>query len=39
MYKEELALNNLQYVIYHKTKLNQIINIFNIYVESGTGIK
>ena len=30
MYKEELALNNLQGLIYHKTKLNQIM--YDIYV-------
>ena len=26
MYKEDLALNNLQWLIYHKTNPNQIIN-------------
>ena len=28
MYKEDLALNNLQWLICHKTKLNQIIYIY-----------
>ena len=32
MYKEDLALNNLQWLICHKTQPNQIIYIFNIYV-------
>ena len=32
MYKEDFASINLQWVIYHKTKPNQIIYIFNIYV-------
>ena len=27
MYKEDLALNNLQWLVCHKTKLNQIVNI------------
>ena len=27
MYKEDLALNNLQWLIYHKTQPNQIIYI------------
>ena len=27
MYKEDLALNNLQWLICHKTKPNQIIDI------------
>ena len=27
MYKEDLALNNLQWLIYHKTQLNQILYI------------
>ena len=31
MYKDDLALNNLQWLICHKTKPNQIIYIFNIY--------
>ena len=33
MYKEDLALNNLQWSIYHKTQLNQTKSyIFNVYV-------
>ena len=40
MYKEDLALNNAQWLIYHKTKPNQTkSNVFNIYVEGGFGIK
>ena len=27
MYKEDLALNNLQWLIYHQTKPNQIVYI------------
>ena len=30
MYKEDLALNNVQWLICHKTKPTQ--NIFNVYV-------
>ena len=30
MYKEELALNNLEWLICHKTQPNQIIYIFNV---------
>ena len=30
MYKEDLALNNLQWLICHKSQPNQIIYIFNI---------
>ena len=32
MYKEDLALNNLRWLVYHKTQPNQIIYIYNIYV-------
>ena len=28
MYKEDLALNNLQWLIYHKTQPNQIIYMY-----------
>ena len=31
MYTEDWALNNLQWLIYHKTKPNQIY-IFNVFV-------
>ena len=37
MYKEDLALNNPEWFICHKTQLNQII--FNIYVLTGFSIK
>ena len=37
VYKKDLALNNLQWLIYHKTQNNQII--FNIYVSRGFSIK
>ena len=33
MYKEDLALNNLQRLICHKTQLNQIIYIEYIYIK------
>ena len=40
MYKEDLALNNLQWLICHKTKANQTKSyIFNIYVLRGFGIE
>ena len=32
MYKEDLALNNLQRLIYHKTQQNQILYILYIYI-------
>ena len=33
MYKEDLALNNLQWLIYHKTKPNQTKSyVFDMYV-------
>ena len=32
MYKEDLTLNNLQWLICHKTEPNQIIYIWYIYV-------
>ena len=32
MYKDDLALNNLQWLMCHKTQPNQIIYISNIYV-------
>ena len=31
MYKKDLALNNLKWLIYHKTKPNQIIYIQYMY--------
>ena len=37
MYKEDLALNDLQWLIFHKNQPNQII--FNIYVSREFGIK
>ena len=39
MYEEDLALNNLQWLICHKTQPNQIINIQYIYIKIGFGIK
>ncbi len=33
MYKEDLALNNLQCLIYHKTQTNQIIYLIYMYKE------
>ena len=33
MYKEDLALNNLQWLICHKTQLNQIIYLISMYKE------
>ena len=46
MHKENLAINNLQLLICHKTLPNQkyylqngFTNIFNIYVFTGFGIK
>ena len=40
VYEPDLALNNLQWMICHKTKPNQTKSyIFNIYVERGFGIK
>ena len=33
MYKEDLALNNLQELIYHKTQPNQIIYLICMYKE------
>ena len=33
MYKEDLALNNLQWLICHKTQPNQIIYILYMYKE------
>ena len=40
MYKEDLALNNLQWLICHKTKPNQTKSyMFNIFVKGGFGIK
>ena len=39
MYKEYLALNNLQWLICYKTQPNQIIYIFNMYVSRVFGIK
>ena len=30
MYKQDLALNNLQWLIYHKTQPNQIIYIYSV---------
>ena len=38
MYKDDLALNNLQWLINHKT-LSTKSYIFNIYVERGFDIK
>ena len=38
MYKEDLALNNLQWLICHKTQQTKSY-IFNIYVYRGFGIK
>ena len=35
MAKEDLALNDQQGMIWHKTKPNQIIYLFNIYVYRG----
>ena len=32
MYTEDLALNNLEWLIGHKTQPDQIIYIYNIYV-------
>ena len=32
MYKENLALNNLQWLICHKTQLDQIIYIYLVYM-------
>ena len=32
MYKEDLTLNNLQWLMCHKTEPNQIIYIWYIYV-------
>ena len=32
MYKEDLALNNLQWLIRHKTQPNQILYILYIYI-------
>ena len=34
MYKVDLALNNLQWLICHKIKLNQIINVIYMYKEN-----
>ena len=39
MYKQIWAINNLQWLICHKTQSNQIINIFDKYVQRGFGIK
>ena len=39
MYKEDLALNNLQWLIYDKTKPNQTKSYIIIYVYWGFGIK
>ena len=39
MYKLDLALNNLQLLICHKTQPNQIIYIFDIYIQAGFGIE
>ena len=40
MLKENLTLNNLQWLICHKTKPNQTTSyIFSIYVKRGFGIK
>ena len=33
MYKEDLALNNQQWLMCHKTQPNQILYIFNMYEE------
>ena len=33
MYKKDLALNNLQLLIFHKTKPNQIIYLIYMYKE------
>ena len=33
MYKGDLALNNLKWLIRHKTQPNQILYIFNMYKE------
>ena len=38
MYEEDLALNNLQWLIYHKTQPNKSY-IFNMYVLGEFGIK
>ena len=32
MYKKDMALNNLQWLICHKTQLHQIIDIIHIYM-------
>ena len=34
MYKEDLALNNLQWLIRHKNQPNEIIYIYNICIKS-----
>ena len=39
MYKEDLALNNREWLIGHKTQPNQIKYTFNTYVQSGFDIK
>ena len=40
MYEKGLALNNLQWLIFHKTKPNQTKSyIFSIYVYKGFSIK
>ena len=38
MYQQDLALNDLQWLICHKTKPNKSY-ILNIYVSTGFGIK
>ena len=39
MYKEDLALNNLQWLIYHKTQPNQIMYIWYMYKEGLVGAR